>query len=72
MTTLSPGFNDSRVTPWPVNAPAPPHSTPQRCISPFSSGAMTCTQACGLRNMNCTSSPSILTVLLSSYVAVNE
>jgi len=38
---------------------APPHSTPQRCMSPFSSGAMTWIHACGFRNMNWTSVPSI-------------
>ena len=30
-----------------------------RCMTPFLSGAITCTKECGLRNRNCTTVPSI-------------
>src|SRR4051812_30257171 len=72
ITTWSPGLSVSRVTPWRFSCSPAPHSTAYRTVFPCASFPSTCTNECGLRNRNCTRSPSMLSVLSSKYVAANE
>src|SRR3954462_8845177 len=66
ITTLSPIFSESRLTPAPASCEVPPHSTAHRCVTPSAAGASTCKNECGLRYTNWTSLPLIFICLLVS------